>query len=61
MALELRMVPIRDEVNLRLVGFAADEQGFPKEELYQKRAAAMLDELLWWAKVARAGRAENPR
>ena len=60
-AIELRMVPTRDEVNLRLVGYVADERGLPKDELYQKRAAIMLDELLWWARVAQAGRAANPR
>lgn len=60
-AVELRMVPIRDEVNMRLVGFVPDARGFPTDELYQKRAAAMLDELLWWTRVVKDGRANNPR
>jgi NAD(P)H-dependent FMN reductase len=60
-AIELRMAPIRDEVNVRLIGFAADEKGAPGDELYQKRGAAMLDELVWWARVLRSGRAAHPR
>jgi hypothetical protein len=55
------MVPTRDEVNVRLIGYQADERGFPKDEFYQKRAAIMLDELLWWTRVAKAGRAAVPR
>jgi NAD(P)H-dependent FMN reductase len=60
-AVELRLVPIRDEVNVRLIGYQADEQGFPKEEVYGKRAAAMLDELTWWARVVKDGRANHKR
>jgi NAD(P)H-dependent FMN reductase len=55
-AVELRMVPVRDEVDLRLVGFVGDERGWPKEEIYAKRAAALLDDLLWWARLAKEGR-----
>jgi NAD(P)H-dependent FMN reductase len=60
-SVELRMVPIRDEVNVRLVGYQADERGFPKEELYVKRANVMLDELAWWARVAKDGRTNHKR
>jgi NAD(P)H-dependent FMN reductase len=60
-AVELRMVPIRDEVNVRLLGYASDERGFPKDEIYGKRAATMLDELTWWARVAKDGRAQHKR
>jgi len=60
-AVELRMVPIRDEVNVRLVGYAADERGFPKDEIYGKRAGLMLDELTWWARVVKDGRANHKR
>jgi NAD(P)H-dependent FMN reductase len=60
-AIELRMVPIRDEVNVRLVGYAGDERGWPKEDLYAKRAAAMLDELLWMGRLLKDGRARTPR
>lgn len=60
-AVELRMVPVRDEVNLRLIGFAADDRGRPADEIYRKRAAAMIDELLWWARVAAEGRERHPR
>ncbi|HTP30038.1 MAG TPA: NAD(P)H-dependent oxidoreductase [Anaeromyxobacteraceae bacterium] len=60
-AVELRMVPTREEVNVRLVGYIADGRGWPQEEMYAKRATAMLDELLWWAKVAKEGRERHPR
>src|SRR6185503_12350801 len=60
-AIELRMVPIRDEVCVRLVGLATDERGWPKEEVYAKRASALLDELLWWVPVLREGRERHPR
>jgi NAD(P)H-dependent FMN reductase len=60
-AIELRMVPIRDEVNVRLIGVALDERGQPTEEFYAKRAAAMIDTLMWWARVTRDGRERHPR
>jgi NAD(P)H-dependent FMN reductase len=59
-AVELRMVPIRDEVNVRLIGVALDAQGQPTDEFYAKRAAAMIDTLLWWARVTRDGRENHP-
>jgi NAD(P)H-dependent FMN reductase len=60
-AIEVRAVPIRDQVNIRLIGAQLDEHGMPTEELYAKRATAMLDELVWFSTVlreARAGRAK---
>ncbi|HEX9399662.1 MAG TPA: NAD(P)H-dependent oxidoreductase [Anaeromyxobacter sp.] len=60
-AIELRMAPIRDEVNVRLVGYAADERGFPADPLYAKKAKAMLDDLVWWARVLREGREAHRR
>jgi NAD(P)H-dependent FMN reductase len=60
-ALELRMAPVRDEVNLSLVGFTADAKGWPDNPIHQKKAAAMLDELLWWTRVVKDGREKNPR
>ncbi len=59
-AVELRMVPVRDEVNVRLVGYAADERGWPKDEWYGRKAAAMLDDLVWWARVTKEGRERHP-
>ena len=55
-AIELRMVPIRDEVKLRLIGLAVDERAFPSEQLYLKRATAMIDELIWWTQVMKEAR-----
>lgn len=60
-AVELRMVPARDEVNVRLVGYAADERGSPADPLYARRAKATIDDLLWWARVTREGRDRHPR
>jgi NAD(P)H-dependent FMN reductase len=55
-AIELRMVPIRDEVNLRLIGLSVDDHSFPSDELYSKRLAAMIDELLWWTQIMKEAR-----
>ncbi len=59
-AIELRMVPIRDEVNLRLIGLAVDERAWPSEALYLRRAAAMIDELLWLTGIMKEGRGRRP-
>jgi NAD(P)H-dependent FMN reductase len=55
-AIECKMVPIRDQVALRLIGLATDEHGAPTDELYGKRANAMLDELVWMSRVLREAR-----
>jgi len=60
-AVELRMVPVRDEVNVRLAGYAADAQGHPSDPVYPKKASAMIDDLLWWTRVAKEGREQRPR
>jgi NAD(P)H-dependent FMN reductase len=58
-AIEVRMVPVRTDVNIRLIGLAADEVGRPTDPLYAKRAAAMIDELLWWTRTTKRARAEE--
>jgi NAD(P)H-dependent FMN reductase len=60
-AIELRMVPVRDEVNVRLVGYTADPRGFPTDPLYARKAQAALDDLVWWARVLKDGRENYPR
>jgi NAD(P)H-dependent FMN reductase len=60
-AIELRMVPVRDEVNVRLPGYAADERGNPADPVYARKAAAALDDLLWWARAASDARARAAR
>jgi NAD(P)H-dependent FMN reductase len=60
-SIELRMVPVRDEVNVRLVGYAADERGRPADPIYARKAAAAIDDLLWWTRVAKEGRERRPR
>jgi NAD(P)H-dependent FMN reductase len=60
-AIELRMVPVRDEVNVRLVGYTADERGQPADPTYAKKAKAMIDDLLWWTRITREGRERRLR
>ena len=60
-AIELRMVPLRDQVNVRLIGLATDERGAPSEEFYAKRARALLDELAWFSRVLREARAARTK
>lgn len=60
-SVELRMVPIRDEVPITLIGLQTDERGFPTAELYRKRAAALIDELVWWTRLVKDGRERHPR
>ena len=60
-AIELRMAPVRDELNVKLAGYAADEQGRPADPAYAKKAKAAIDDLLWWARVLKEGRERHPR
>jgi NAD(P)H-dependent FMN reductase len=54
---ELRMVPVRDQVNLTLINQPLDERGQPTSEMLVKKAEVMLDELLWLTGVMREARA----
>jgi NAD(P)H-dependent FMN reductase len=56
---ELRMIPVRDEVLLRLIGLAVDERGWPTDDLYVKRLDGLATELAWWARVAKDARARR--
>lgn len=58
-AIECRMVPIRDQVNLRLIGLPTDEHGAPTEDMHKKRAEALIDELVWFTGTLRAARASR--
>ena len=58
--IELRMIPVRDDVGIRLAGLAADERGWPTEDFYTKRGDAMANELVWWTRAAKDLRA-RPR
>jgi NAD(P)H-dependent FMN reductase len=60
-AVELRMVPVRDEVNVRLAGYAADERGRPADPVYTRKANALIDDLLWWTLAVKEARARRPR
>jgi NAD(P)H-dependent FMN reductase len=54
---ELRMVPVRGEVNVRLIGLELDESQRPKDPLYARTSKAMIDQLLWWAVATKNSRA----
>jgi NAD(P)H-dependent FMN reductase len=57
---ELQMVPIGRELSIPFVARTLDEHGEIADPFYAKRAAAMLDQLAWWATVLREGRANHP-
>jgi NAD(P)H-dependent FMN reductase len=60
-AVEVRMVPVRGEVNIRLIGLQVDDTGRPTDSLYPKMAKGMIDQLLWWASATKHARAtETP-
>jgi NAD(P)H-dependent FMN reductase len=60
-AIELKMVPLRDEVGVSLIGLAVDGNGFPTAEIYAKKAHALLSELAFWSELLNAGRERHPR
>jgi NAD(P)H-dependent FMN reductase len=56
-AVEVRMVPVRGEVNIRLIGLELDEGGTPKDPYYGKTSKAMIEQLLWWTRATKHARA----
>ncbi len=54
---ELRMVPVREQVGVPIVWQAFDEQGQTHDRRLEHAADAMLDELIWWAATLNAARA----
>ena len=54
---EVRMVPVRGEVNIGLIGLATDGAGRPERSALREGGGVMIDELLWWARVAKDDRA----
>jgi NAD(P)H-dependent FMN reductase len=57
---ELKMAPVRDEVNLSLVHKPFDAEGKLTNPIFEARANTMLDELTWWARTLAEGRAGSP-
>jgi NAD(P)H-dependent FMN reductase len=53
---ELRMVPVRDQVGIALIGQAFDERGRARDSGLERMATTMLDELVWWATTLRPAR-----
>jgi len=58
---ELRMIPVRDQLNIPIINHALDDRGMPTLDLVHKKAGAMLDELIWLAGVMREARAAKLR
>jgi NAD(P)H-dependent FMN reductase len=56
---ELQMAPIRAGIVIPFARRLFDESGAIKDESYDARANAMLDQLLWWARALKAARAGN--
>ena len=59
-AVEVRMVPVRTEVNIRLIGLQADEAGRPTDPYYARQSGGLVDQLLWWTRAAKQGRTASP-
>jgi NAD(P)H-dependent FMN reductase len=59
--IELKMVPLREEVCVSLIGLAVDAHGFPTAEIYAKKAQLLLTELGYWTQVMKSGREQHPR
>lgn len=59
-AVELQMVPIRAAVHIPAFWTLLDDKGNLKTESLNESAEVMLDQLIWWVKVLRSGRAKTP-
>lgn len=55
--IELRMVPVREQVGVPVVWKAFDAQGRVRDEQLERAADAMLNELVWWAATLMPARA----
>ena len=58
---ELHAVTIRDTVSFHGVWAQFDSDGRPNDAArYEKAARTMLDQLAWWGRTLREGRAKRP-
>ena len=57
---ELQMAPIRAGIVIPFARRLFEESGVIKDEAYNARANALLDQLLWWARALKAARTERP-
>lgn len=53
---ELRVVSVRDQVNINAVWEALDENGIPKDGYWHGDVGAQLSELEWWARALQVAR-----
>lgn len=59
-SIELQMAPIREEVNIPMIGRALNEQGQPSDAFHTTRANRVLDQLEWWALALLEAREKRP-
>ena len=57
---ELQMAPIRAGIVIPFARRLFDESGAIRDESYDARASALLDQLVWWTRALKAARAEKP-
>lgn len=61
-AIELQMAPIREQVAIPAIWEAFDESGALKDATrHEKKAEAMFDQLVWWAKALKAAREKDKK
>jgi NAD(P)H-dependent FMN reductase len=56
---ELQMAPIRAGIAIPFARRLFDESGAIKDESYDARANALLDDLMWWTRALKVARAEK--
>lgn len=56
-AVAARMVPVRNAVNARVMATAAESVAESPDDVFVRAANAMIEQLLWWARITKAGRA----
>jgi len=59
-AIELKMVPIREAVYFPAVWDAFNPDGTPKDQSVHKRLETFFKELFWYAEVLKEGREKHP-
>ncbi len=58
-AVELQMVPIREQVGIPFVWAAFDEAGALTQRGIEQAVSRMVDDLLWWARALMAARSAD--
>jgi NAD(P)H-dependent FMN reductase len=59
-AVELQLVPIREQVGIQAPWAAFDEDGELTHGSAEEAVGRMVEDLLWWARALRHARAADP-